>query len=135
VKKHYIDHHYRDALINAQEDDTVYSQLFNIGWENSPHRTIRNSTVIQWQKAHCPPSGKRPNENEIIATNRKGENIVRYSDTIPVKGMEGNLEALALYAGQGVGLMNKVQPAKLIMSELVKEAIATIQGQTKRYTV
>jgi nitronate monooxygenase len=42
--------HYRERILQATEDDTVYlEELFDIGWPKAPHRVLRNSTVAAWE--------------------------------------------------------------------------------------
>jgi nitronate monooxygenase len=56
---------YRDRLLQAAEDDTVYlEELFDIGWAKAPHRVLRNDTVTAWEAAGRPARGKRPGEGE-----------------------------------------------------------------------
>jgi nitronate monooxygenase len=45
---------------------------------------------------------------------------------------EGDTEALALFAGQGVGLVNRVQPAAEIVRDIAAEARETIQSLAAR---
>jgi nitronate monooxygenase len=117
-----VDPIYREVIANASENDTIHVQrLFNIGWDNAPHRVIKNSTVSAWEKAGCPQVGYRPNENEVIGYKENGRPILRYSDDGPISGTTGNLEALALYAGQTAGLISDVKPASQIMRELIKD--------------
>jgi len=113
---------YKQKIIEATEDNTVYSTLFDIGWSNAPHRTLRNSTVSNWEAAGSPPISKRPNEGEIIAAFADRRQIERYSDVIPLPGMSGDVEALALYAGQSAGLISGLQPAGEIVRQLAAEA-------------
>ncbi|WP_083321157.1 NAD(P)H-dependent flavin oxidoreductase [Hymenobacter glacialis] len=115
---------YQELIAKANENDTVYAErLFNIGWDNAPHRVIRNSTVINWENSGKPSIGQRPNEHEIIAQKQSGETIKRYADDIPTKTTTGNLEALALYAGQSVGLIGQtIKTAKEIITEIIEEA-------------
>jgi nitronate monooxygenase len=40
--------------------------------------------------------------------------------------MDGNIEALSLYAGQSVGLVDRVEPAAAIVSGIVAEADALL---------
>jgi nitronate monooxygenase len=115
---------YKDQLIDAKESDTLYSFLFDGGWENAPHRTIRNSTVVQWEAAISSGRLERPNLGEIIGTAPNGSPIQRYEDAIPLLETKGNLEAMALYAGQSAGLIDKVLPASEIIREIVTEAEA-----------
>ena len=113
---------YQELINNASENDTIYVQkLFNIGWDNAAHRVIKNSTTEAWEKAGRPDMENRPNENEIIAYKHSGEPILRYSDNGPIAGTTGNLEALALYAGQTAGLISSVKTAAQIMADLVSD--------------
>lgn len=109
---------YKEKVLQASESDTFYSSLFNIGWENAPHRVIRNSTVEQWESAGCPPTQQRPGEGEAVAEQADGSPIIRYSDVIPLPTITGNVEALALYAGQSVGLVSQIQSAGEIVQQL-----------------
>jgi nitronate monooxygenase len=114
-------HLYKRKLLIADVEDTVYSALFDIGWEHAPHRTLRNSTFDMWEKAGRPPSGKRPNEGEVIAHQSDGRPVVRYSSAMPLETMQGAVEGLALYAGQSVGLVKDVKPAAIIVQRLKRE--------------
>ena len=42
----------------------------------------------------------------------------RYSSALPLQGTEGDIEALSLWAGQGVTFAKRVQPAAEIIGEL-----------------
>jgi len=124
----HIEDSYSDLISESDENSTTYAKnLFNVGWENAPHRILRNSTVKDWEKAGKPEIGKRPNENEIIAYDSNNEPIIRYSDNNPVKGTKGNLEALALYAGQSAGLITDRIPAKQIVKQIIYEAKNTLE--------
>jgi nitronate monooxygenase len=119
---------YKQLLLGASETDTVYSRLFDVGWENAPLRTLRNSTVRRWEEAGRPPPGERPGEGEVVARAVDGSEIVRYAVNDPEVGIEGELEALALYAGQGVGLVSELRPAAEIVRTLAEEAERTLGG-------
>ena len=111
---------YRRLLISAAETDAEwYADLYEVGWPNSPHRALRNSTAGMWKAAGRPPPGSRPREGEVIAHFPSGEEIVRYSPAPPLVGTTGEVEALSLWAGQSVGLARRSQPAAEIVAELV----------------
>lgn len=114
---------YREMLAAADETSTVYSKIFDIGWPGAPHRTLRNSTIDKWEKAGRPVPPYRPGEGEVVARAPSGD-IVRYSDMPALADVDGDIEALALYAGQGAGAVGQVKPAAAIISELVREASA-----------
>ena len=113
---------YQQKLLKAAETDAVYSTLFDIGWPNSPHRSLRNDTIEQWEAAGNPPNGHRPNENEVIGVYSDGTSIRRYESLFPAPGDTGQLESMCLYAGQGVGLASRIQPAAEIVQTMAEEA-------------
>ncbi len=110
---------YRHRLIAAAETDPQwYPDLYEVGWPHSPHRTLRNSTSKAWEAAGRPPAGQRPGEGEVIAHFASGEAIVRYEPAPPMLGTTGDIEALSMWAGQGVALIKKPQSAAEIVAEL-----------------
>lgn len=118
---------YKERLRRATEADTTYAILFDGGWPDAPHRALRNSTVQRWEAAASPPSGRRPGEGETVAADEGGRPVVRYSDTLPLAGMTGDLEALALYAGQSVGLTDRRLSAARIVQDVAAEAAAMLR--------
>jgi nitronate monooxygenase len=110
---------YRRRLVAAAETDAHwYADLYDVGWPDAPHRAIRNSTARTWEAAGRPPPGHRPGEGEEIARRAEGDPVVRYSSALPLQGTEGDIEALSLWAGQGVTFAKRVQPAAEIVGEL-----------------
>jgi nitronate monooxygenase len=110
---------YRRRLIAATETDPQwYPNLYEVGWPDSPHRTLRNSTSKAWEDAGRPPPGQRPGEGDVIAHFASGESIVRYEPAPPMIGTTGDIEALSMWAGQGVALAKKSQSAAEIVNEL-----------------
>jgi nitronate monooxygenase len=111
---------YRRRLIGASETDTEwYSDLYEVGWPDAPHRALRNSTAEAWEAAGRPPPGSRPGEGDVLAHFASGEAILRYEPGAPMVGTTGDIEALSLWAGQSVALVKQVQPAADIVAELV----------------
>ncbi len=115
---------YRELIAGADENDTLYvERLFNKGWDFAPHRVIRNSTVKAWEEAGRPEEGQRPNEHEILGYNQNGKPLERYSDEIPAGTATGNLEALAIYAGQSAALIkDEVTSAEEIIQKIITQA-------------
>jgi len=112
---------YREHLVAATASDTVLTGLFDIGWPDGPHRVLRNSTYESWIAAGRPAPGARPGEGEVIAFSGD-EEVPRYSMSLPTSATSGEVEALALYAGQGVGLIESVEPAAAIVERLARGA-------------
>jgi len=118
---------YRRALMAAAETDAQwYANLYDVGWPDAPHRALRNSTAQAWEAAGCPPDGQRPGEGEVIAHFASGGSIVRYATAAPMAGTTGQIEALSMWAGQGVALARKSQSA----ADIVTELTSRLPGQT-----
>ncbi len=114
---------YVDLLLAANENNTAFLEdLFHIGWSDAPHRVLRNATVAAWEAAGRPPIGQRPGEGEAVARSKSQKPIVRYGSSTPAAGMSGDIGAMSLYAGQGVGLVKQRQPAAEIIREIMAEA-------------
>ncbi|WP_327408061.1 nitronate monooxygenase [Streptomyces sp. NBC_01281] len=110
---------YRRRLIAAAETDAQrYADLYSVGWPDSPHRALRNSTADAWQAAGSPPLAQRPGAGDVIAHFTSGEPIVRYEPAPPMAGTTGDIEALSMWAGQSVALARRSQPAADIVAEL-----------------
>jgi nitronate monooxygenase len=115
---------YREALLDATESGTVYSSLFDGGWSDAPHRTLRNSTIRAWEAAGQ-PSMDRPGEGDTVAMFGE-EPIHRYDSTSPHDFVTGEVEALPMWAGQSVGVVRDVRPAGDIVRSIAEEAVASL---------
>ncbi len=112
--------HYQGLIAAATDTGTLHSQAFDLGWPDAAHRTLRNSTTDAWEAAGRPATD-RPGESDVLAT-RDGEPILRYASTSPAVEMEGEIEALSLWAGQSAALIRDVLPAAEIVRRIVAEA-------------
>jgi len=110
---------YRQRLLAAAETDAqLYANLYEVGWPDSPHRALLNSTARAWQAAGRPPLAHRPGAGDVIARFASGEAIVRYEPAPPMTGTTGDIEALSMWAGQSVALARQPEPAADIVAEL-----------------
>jgi nitronate monooxygenase len=112
---------YKAALVRAKGSDTVLTDLFDIGWP-APHRVLRNSTFERWEAAGRPTSGSRPGEGDQVARGA-GHPIPRYAVNLPRVDVEGDIEAMAMYAGQGVGAIASEEPAGEIVERFAYAAL------------
>jgi len=110
---------YKSRLLAAEGRDTVLTELFDVGWP-APHRVLRNSTYERWLAAGRPPPGQRPGEGENVA-----EGVPRYAVNLPLASTGGDVEAMAMYAGQGVGAIDAVEPAAAIVERFASELRST----------
>ncbi len=118
---------YQELLVLAGANDTIFGETFDKGWPNSNMRTLINSTMRHWLDAGRPPIGDRPGEHDVVAHAADGTPIARYHVTQPHPNIVGEQEALALYAGQGVGLITEILAAAEIMDRLTAETVSAWQ--------
>ena len=108
---------YQSALLAAAETSTAYGTVFDGGWPQAPHRTLRNRSVDAAQAA-----GPRPGEGDVVATSPRGAQVLRYDSALPTRSLDGELDAMALYAGQGCALVRDVRPAADLAREIADQA-------------
>jgi len=114
---------YHRRLCESDETDTEYTYLFDKGWPGMPHRVLRNETLERWESAGQPSAGDRPGEDDIIARtdDGDGEPIERYAEALATPDVDGDVDEMALFAGQSVGLADDIQPAEELFADLVAE--------------
>jgi NAD(P)H-dependent flavin oxidoreductase YrpB (nitropropane dioxygenase family) len=116
---------YKQAVLDAHAGDTVHTKLYDIGWPDAAHRVIRTPLVDAWERAGSPAAPNRPGEGEVIARLRSGSGdapLQRYAVYCPTDAVEGDISGLPFYAGQSVGLVDKIAPAAEIVREIAAEA-------------
>jgi nitronate monooxygenase len=116
---------YKDRVVRSVAEGTVYTSLFNIGWD-APHRVLRNRAVIEWEVADRPGDGERRGEGTVIGTAPRGDTTVQLmkfaANSYPTLGFEGDIENAVLYAGESCSLITDIKPAAQIVRDFVEEA-------------
>jgi nitronate monooxygenase len=120
TKESNIHDEYKNSIIQAGENSTVFTICFNKGW-SAQHRVLKNKTFQMWEAVGCPLPGYRPGENDIIATRHDGTKVERYSIRSPMKGFQGQLSELAMYAGDGVNKIKDLPTANDLIQRLWNE--------------
>jgi nitronate monooxygenase len=112
---------YVKALISARAEDSVRTSRFHVQCALCPstHGVLRQA--IDAADAF---QGEYVAEIEYEGEH---EQIVRFRGIPPFKGFHGHIEAMACYAGQSVGDVERMQPAAEIVAELVEEAERILQ--------
>ena len=121
----FVPREYKERVARSTAEDTVYSTLFDGGWPNAPHRTLRNRVVEEWEAAGRPPSGERPGEGTVIGTvSRAGaiRDVQRYYAIMVTPEFTGSIEYVPLWAGESCSLVNEIKPAAQIVGDIVREA-------------
>jgi NAD(P)H-dependent flavin oxidoreductase YrpB (nitropropane dioxygenase family) len=89
---------YLQALVDARSgEDTVLTEAFGRGWPDAPHRVLRSALEAAERSGVEPP----------------------YPVSTPSRHVEGDIAAMALYAGTGVGDVRDVSPAAEVVRDLV----------------
>ena len=120
---------YKQRVVSARASDTVFTDLFDLGWPQANHRVIRNATYDRWEQAGRPAPGLRPGEGDEIGEVGEGDARIvlpRYTVMPPVRGFSGDLDALPLYAGESVERISGVLPAAAIVHQLMTELRAAV---------
>jgi NAD(P)H-dependent flavin oxidoreductase YrpB (nitropropane dioxygenase family) len=124
---------YKQRIVGSKAEDTVLNTLYDVGWPNAPHRTLRNNkTFREWEAAGRPPSGSRPGEGTSIGRRHLSSGELtewpRYAiGTVP-PDFEGDWEYAPLWAGESCSDVNDVKPAGEIVRDLVRDAEAALEG-------
>ena len=86
---------YVQQLLEAEAEDTVITEWFGEGWENAPHRVLRDAL------GQAEESGWR-------------------GPVPPYRGVDRSASDMAMYAGTGVGSIAAVEPAAATIADLVR---------------
>ena len=106
---------YLNALIAATAEDSIYTRTFHVGWPEAPHRVLR-SAIEAVESLQDDGIGTVINIGGTHAT------VPRFAATVADKSVTGHVDAMALYAGQSVGSVKRLMPARDIVRELAEEA-------------
>jgi len=126
------DARYQQRILAAEAEETVHTELYDIGWPNAPHRVLRTKVVDAWEHAGRPATGSRPGEGESIGRMTRGDievPMVKYSVMSPTSSFEGDIEELPFYAGMSVSLVREKLPAGEIVKRIAAEAGEVISGR------
>ena len=117
---------YKQRVVDATANDTVYNELYDVWWPNAPHRTLRNKTYEEWLAAGSPPPGQRPGEGTSIGKRRTAtgdlEEWPRYAVGTAAPEFDGDIEYAPLWAGESCSVVNDIKPAAEIVRDLVRDA-------------
>lgn len=114
---------YKQRLVAASATATALTGIF--GPENpafNPTRVLRNRVVTEW---HDRLAEIGPDQPVIGHTDLGGTRVEmrRFSNLVPMRGATtGDLEEMALLAGQGVGLVTAIEPAAAVVESMTGDA-------------
>ncbi|KAF5731932.1 hypothetical protein HS088_TW18G00619 [Tripterygium wilfordii] len=111
---------YKRKLVEL--DKTEYTDVFGRArWPNAPQRALVTPFFSEWKPL--------PHENEVnqpvighSTINGQEKEIHRFAGPVPNATATGDVESMAMYAGQGVGLIKEIIPAGEVVRKLVEGA-------------
>jgi NAD(P)H-dependent flavin oxidoreductase YrpB (nitropropane dioxygenase family) len=115
---------YKARVVAASEDETVNTMLFGGGWPAAPHRALRTPFVETWREHEARGQEQRPDEPVLGETTFAGQRIPvpRFASLPPTVQTTGDIDSMALLAGQSAGLVDGIEPAASIVARLVADA-------------
>lgn len=110
--------HTVQKMLTATSRDTIRSA----GRTGKPSRQL----VSDWTNAWAPnPGGQKP--LPLPLQSMLVEPTLRRIDKLAASGHPGAQELATYFVGQGVGLMNKVKPARTVVLEFIEDYLAAAQ--------
>jgi len=123
--------YHKQRVVDAAGSDTVLTDIFVLNWPaQAAVRVIRNSVT---DKLGFDLLGHDPDRlpRDVIAHEAERP-LFRFSTDSPLRITTGDLETMALYAGQGVDGVNDIVPARVRLNRIVTEAAARLAELARR---
>jgi nitronate monooxygenase len=112
--------YHKNRVVEAKLGETIHTEAFHVNWPSgAPVRVLPNSVT---RGEHGNPLCA---ERQIIG-HEEGRPIYLFSTDSPLRDMTGDFEAMALYAGQGAGLITSIPSAAERLNAIVGEAIRVL---------
>jgi nitronate monooxygenase len=108
---------YKEAIVRADGDGTVLTDAFRTGWPD----TVADARVV---RSALERNASLP-EDAMVATIMIGPttlDVPRFGFVPPAAEAEGDIEAMAMYAGESAGLVDAIVPAAEIVARTVRQA-------------
>lgn len=119
--------YHKSRIVEASGDDTILTDAFVLNWpKGAAVRVIANSVTDGLDGTYL---GHDPDKlpRETIAHDDDQPRL-RFSTDSPLRTTTGNLEAMALYAGQGAGDILEIVPAATRLTDIIAQARHILKG-------
>jgi NAD(P)H-dependent flavin oxidoreductase YrpB (nitropropane dioxygenase family) len=127
------EHHRR--MIEASGQDTVRSAIFGPEWPAfNPMRLQRNRVVTEWNDRLAEVPTERDGLEEVGTTAFLGKPTVmrKFNVLLPVPETTADWEEMPWLMGQGVGLINSIEPAGDIVRRMMNDAAGILAAFSSR---
>lgn len=104
---------YVELLIDSNNEDTELSEAFWVNWPDAPHRVLTSAVEA---------SGDGPDVvGQMPGPDGTMRSVPRFFVSPPTRAFTGNIDAMALYAGMGIGAITARVPASQVVAELMED--------------
>ncbi|KAF3632132.1 putative UDP-glycosyltransferase 85A5-like [Capsicum annuum] len=119
---------YKRKLIEF--DQTEYTDIFGRArWPGAPHRVLATPFFMEWKELpNHENESNQPVIGRTIIHGRERE-VRRFAGTVPNATTTGDIESMAMYAGQSIGLIKEILPAGEVINRIVEGAQRLIDQQ------
>jgi NAD(P)H-dependent flavin oxidoreductase YrpB (nitropropane dioxygenase family) len=120
---------YKARLVAAGGTDTALTAIFGPEWPDfNPMRVLRTKTVADWtdRLAEVPTD---TSALPVIGRTMVGDQQVdlhEFANFPPIRETTGDLDQMALLAGQGIGLITSVPTAAAVVDDLTTGALTAL---------
>lgn len=120
---------HKRRIVAADAEDTVHTDAFAINWPaGSPVRVLRSDVTLRIGDR---PFGHDPATiDRVQIAEEEGRPIYLWSTDSPLRSMTGDLDDLALFAGQSCGQIRQIVPAAERVGSMVRGAEGAIRRLT-----
>ena len=105
---------YVELLIESGNTDTELSEAFWVNWPDAPHRVLTSAVEASGDGSDV--VGQMPGPDGTLRS------VPRFFVSPPTRDFTGNIDAMALYAGMGIGAITARVPAAQVVAELMDGA-------------
>ncbi|PKI63347.1 uncharacterized protein LOC116204645 [Punica granatum] len=123
---------YKRKLVES--DKTEYTNIFGRArWPGAPQRVLKTPFFNDWSSL---PENKNEVDQPVIGCstiNGVEKEIRRLAGTVPNFTTTGDIQSMAMYAGQGVGLIKEILPAGEVVKRLVEGAKLLIHREFNNF--
>jgi NAD(P)H-dependent flavin oxidoreductase YrpB (nitropropane dioxygenase family) len=120
---------HKRRILAATGADTVYSGIFGPDQPAfNPMRLLKTNVVKEWNHRLSEVPKDNSNQPVIGSTMMGGQQMElrKFSVLLPTPDTQGDWEEMPFLAGQSVGLVNDVLPAKQVVERMMAQAVAIL---------
>ncbi|OVA16689.1 2-nitropropane dioxygenase [Macleaya cordata] len=134
TKESYANDYYKQQLLHYTEGDTDVSDLYSRATWRAPVRCLNTPFHQQWKNA--PEDVQNDESQPIIGYSiiHGGEIVLRrFAGQVANQTTAGEVEHMVMYSGQGVGLVNEILPAGVVIQNFIDGAQQIIKDLSSKY--